>query len=56
MLNAIYHMLTHQEPYRDLGATYLDERNKVSLIKRTERRFKDLGYRVVFEPIQPVTA
>ena len=56
MLNAIYHMLTHHEPYRDLGATYLDERNKVSLIKRTERRFKDLGYRVVFEPIQPVTA
>lgn len=53
MLNAIYHMLTHQEPYRDLGATYLDERHKVSLIKRTERRFKDLGYRVVFEPIQP---
>jgi len=56
MLNAIYHMLTHHEPYRDLGATYLDERNKVSLIKRTERRFKDLGYRVVCEPIQPVTA
>lgn len=56
MLNAIYHMLTHHEPYRDLGATYLDERNKVSLIKRTERRFKDLGYRVVLEPIQPVTA
>lgn len=56
MLNAIHHMLTHHEPYRDLGATYLDERNKVALIKRTERRFKDLGYRVVFEPIQPVIA
>jgi transposase len=56
MLNAIHHMLTYREPYHDLGATYLDERNKVSLIKRTERRFKDLGYRVVFEPIQPVTA
>jgi transposase len=56
MLNAIYHILTHHEPYRDLGATYLDERNRVSLIKRTERRFKDLGYRVVFEPLQPVTA
>lgn len=56
MLNAIYHMLTHHEPYHDLGATYLDERNKVSLIKRTERRFKDLGYRVILEPIQPVAA
>lgn len=56
MLNAIHHMLTHHEPYRDLGATYLDERNKVSLIKRTERRFKDLGYRVILEPIQPVAA
>jgi transposase len=55
MLNAIYHMLMRREPYQDLGATYLDERGKVALIKRTERRFKDLGYRVVFEPIQPVT-
>lgn len=40
MLTAIYYMLTQHEPYRDLGATYLDERHKVALIKRTERRFK----------------
>lgn len=56
MLTAIYHMLTNREPYRDLGATYLDERNKTNLIKRTVRRLEQLGYKVNVEPIQPATA
>ncbi len=56
MLTAIYHMLTHREPYRDLGATYLDERNKANLLKRTVRRLEQLGYKVNVEPIQPATA
>jgi len=43
-------------PYRDLGATYLDERNKTNLIKRTVRRLEQLGYKVNVEPIQPATA
>ena len=56
MLTAVYHMLTNRAPYRDLGATYLDERNKTNLIKRTVRRLEQLGYKVNVEPIQPTTA
>jgi len=56
MLTAVYHMLTNREPYCDLGATYLDERNKTNLIKRTVRRLEQLGYKVNVEPIQPATA
>jgi transposase len=56
MLTAVYHMLTNREPYRDLGATYLDERNKTNLIKRTVRRLEQLGYKVNVEPIQPAAA
>ncbi len=56
ILIAIYHMLTKREPYHDLGATYLDERHKTDLIKRTVRRFAQLGYQVNIEPIQPAAA
>jgi hypothetical protein len=53
ILTAIYHMLSRREPYRDLGATYLDERHKSNLIKRTVRRLEQLGYKVNVEPVQP---
>lgn len=56
MLTAVYHMLTKREAYHDLGATYLDERNQTNLIKRTVKRFAQLGYQVNIEPIQPVGA
>lgn len=56
MLTAVYHMLTKREAYHDLGATYLDERNQTNLIKRTVKRFAQLGYQVIIEPMQPVGA
>lgn len=56
MLTAVYQMLTKREAYHDLGATYLDERHKTSLINRTVKRFAQLGYQVTIEPIQPVGA
>lgn len=56
MLTAVYHMLTKREAYHDLGATYLDERDKTNLIKRTVKRFAQLGYQVDIEPLQPVGA
>jgi transposase len=56
MLTAVYHMLTKGEAYRDLGATYLDERNRTNLIHRTVRRFQQLGYQITIEPIQATTA
>lgn len=56
MLIAVYHMLTKREAYLDLGATYLDERNKTTVVKRTVRRLEQLGYQVTIEPTQPVPA
>jgi transposase len=44
LLKSLDHMLRKREPYRDLGATYLDERPKSSLIHRTVKRFAQLGY------------
>jgi len=56
MLTAIYHMLSNHEPYQDLGATYFDERHATNLIKRTVKRFAQLGYQVNIKPLQPAEA
>jgi transposase len=50
ILIAIYHMLSQHEPWHELGATYLDERNKSRLLNRMTRRMERLGYRVTLEP------
>lgn len=51
ILIAIYHMLKKHEPYKDLGATYLDERNKPKVLSRMKHRIEQLGYRVTIEPV-----
>ena len=56
MLTARLSHAHQSETYHDLGATYLDERDKTNLIKRTVKRFAQLGYQVNIEPIQPVAA
>jgi transposase len=45
-----YHMIQRREPYRDLGANYFDERQKVSTANRLTRRLEKLGYRVLITP------
>ena len=50
ILIALYHVLKRQEPFRDLGATYYDQRSQAQLIKRTERRFAQLGLKITVEP------
>lgn len=50
ILIAAYHMLKNHEPYKELGATYLDERNKPKVVKRMKQRIEQLGYRVTIEP------
>ncbi|MFN3982999.1 MAG: transposase [Caldilinea sp.] len=54
ILIAIFHMLTKHEAYRDLGAAYLDERDKTNLFKRTAKRFAQLGYQINIEPLPAV--
>lgn len=56
ILIALYHMLKKQEPFKDLGASYLDERNKPKLLNRMKHRIEQLGFRVVLEPILAAVA
>jgi len=55
VLVIIYHLLTRQEPYRDLGGNYFDERKRESVINRLVRRLENLGYSVALgtEPAGP---
>jgi transposase len=50
LLVAIYHVLSSDMPYRELGADYLErlepERLKLNLVRRLER----LGFQVKLEP------
>jgi hypothetical protein len=46
-------VLTHREPYRDLGANYFDEHERQAVERRLVRRLERLGYRVALESITP---
>lgn len=56
ILVAAYHMLIRREPFRELGATYLDERNQTKVVKGATRRLEQLGYRVTLEPVAAAAA
>lgn len=53
ILIALYHVLTKQTPFKDLGATYYDQRGQAQLINRATRRFAQLGLKVTVEPRPP---
>jgi transposase len=46
ILTAAYFMLQRNEPYKDLGAAYLDRRDATKTIKRLTKRIQDLGFTV----------
>jgi transposase len=50
-----FHMLSRHEPYRDLGANYLDERRHHHLVDQLTRRLQRLGYRVSLEVVPAPT-
>ena len=50
ILGIVYHLLSHQESYRDLGAQYFDQRDRAVVQRRLVRRLQDLGFRVALEP------
>jgi transposase len=50
ILVIIYQLLTRQEPYRELGANYFDERERAGVERRLVRRLERLGYTVVLQP------
>jgi transposase len=47
--HSIFHLLTRQEPYRDLGGNYFDERKRDSVANRLVRRLEKLGYQVALD-------
>jgi len=52
---SIFHMLTRNEPYRELGANYFDERRRHYTVDRLLSRIEHLGYRVHLEPVAAPT-
>jgi transposase len=53
ILVIIYHILRDHEPYHDLGASYLDQRDRQAVERRLVRRLEALGYAVSLQPKQP---
>ena len=47
LLVALWHMLTHRVPHRDLGATYFDPRTSARMRRHHVRRLEQLGYEVL---------
>jgi transposase len=50
ILVIIYHVLRDDVPYRDLGSTYFDERDRQRVEQRLVRRLERLGYQVELQP------
>jgi transposase len=55
ILEIAWHLLAQATTYRELGADYLDRRNKDQTARRHIRFLETLGYRVTLEPV-PVAA
>jgi transposase len=53
ILRIVYHLLTDQTTYQDLGVTYFDQRDRQAVERRAVRRLEGLGYAVTLEPKDP---
>jgi transposase len=53
ILIIVYHILTTHEPYHELGATYLQQRDRQAVERRLVRRLEALGYAVSLQPKEP---
>jgi transposase len=54
LLVIVYVLLTgQQDPYRDLGSQYFDQRDRQAVQRRLVRRLEALGYSVALEPRPP---
>jgi len=53
---SVFHMLSRNEPYRELGANYFDERRRHYTVDRLTSRIEHLGYRVHLEPLPTAAA
>lgn len=46
-----YHIIARREPYRELGANYLERQQPEAVARRLVRRIEKLGFKVSMEPI-----
>jgi transposase len=53
ILVIVYHILHDHEPYHDLGAAYLEQRDRQAVERRLVRRLEALGYDVSLQPKEP---
>lgn len=50
ILVSIWHMLSHREPYQDLGADYYDQRRKETKVSYFTKQLAKLGFVVSLDP------
>ncbi len=51
---SIWHILSHQQPYRDLGANYHQRRDPQQTMRRIVKQANDIGLTVRFDPIESI--
>jgi transposase len=51
IMRRVFHMLSRNTPYRELGANYFAERRRQCTVARLTRRIEHLGYYVHLEPV-----
>jgi transposase len=53
LLVIVYHVLTEDHDYQELGGNYFDERDRQAVQRRLVQRLEQLGYRVTLETTGP---
>jgi transposase len=56
ILIIVYHILTRQTTYQELGADYFDRQEREQLQRRLVRRLEGLGYQVALQPTPQASA
>jgi len=56
IMGSVFHMLSRNEPYRELGATYFDERRRHYTVDRLLSRIEHLGHRAHLAPLPTAAA
>lgn len=51
MLTCMYHMLSRNESYRELGSQHLDKRETQQVLRKLTRRIQALGFDIQLQPI-----
>jgi transposase len=51
ILVSIWHMLSRQEPYQDLGADFYDQRRKDNKVSYFTKQLSKLGFEVTLDPV-----